>query len=225
MIQAAMDFLRDFGSLGLFVHAMIDAIIFPIPAFFLQVSLSALNPDNALWLATLGFAGCMIGTPIGYLIGKTSGYRILRKFMKQDRLERVTALFRKHGEMAILIGSFTPIPFKIFTIVSGCMNYPLWRLMGYAAIGRAAKFYIVGLLFYLYGRSAESMVHSSLTLIMLGAGVLIAAGWLIARKVKRRRNAAKPSGALAEHSDDDPATAEAPALSAPSENAAEVRSS
>jgi len=158
------------------------------------------------------------------LIGKTSGYRILRKFMKQDRLDRVTALFRKHGEMAILIGSFTPIPFKIFTIVSGCMNYPLWRLMGYAAIGRAAKFYIVGLLFYLYGRSAESMVHSSLTLIMLGAAVLIAAGWLVARKIKRRRIAAKPSAAPAEHSDD-PATTEARALPTPSEDAAEVRSS
>ncbi|MBB6735910.1 VTT domain-containing protein [Cohnella sp. CBP 2801] len=174
---------------------MVDAILFPIPAFFLQVSLSALNPDNALWLATLGFAGCMIGTPIGYAIGRTSGYRLLRRFVKQEKLDRVESLFRKHGEMAILIGSFTPIPFKLFTVASGCTNFPLRKLMLYAAIGRAAKFYIVGLLFYAYGRSAEHMVHGkTLTFIMLAAGALLATVWLLMR-VRRKRLNARPNAA------------------------------
>lgn len=167
---------------------MIDAIIFPIPAFFLQVSLSTLNPGNALWLATIGFIGCMIGTPIGYAIGKTSGNLILRKFMKQKQLDSVTEMFRRHGEAAILIGSFTPIPFKIFTIVSGCMNFPLWKLIGYAAIGRAAKFYVVGILFYIYGHAAENMVGgSTLTISMLAAGAVIALCWLLVRKIQRRK--------------------------------------
>jgi hypothetical protein len=41
-----MDFLRNLGDIGLFIHAMIDAIIFPIPALFSQLSLSALSPDD-----------------------------------------------------------------------------------------------------------------------------------------------------------------------------------
>lgn len=188
MINSVLEFLRSFGDIGLFIHAMIDAIIFPIPAFFLQISLSALNPGNALWLATIGFIGCMIGTPIGYAIGKTSGNLILRKFMKQKQLDSVTEMFRRHGEAAIMIGSFTPIPFKIFTIVSGCMNYPLWKLIGYAAIGRAAKFYAVGILFYIYGHAAEDMVGgSTLTISMLAAGAVIALCWLLVRKIQRRK--------------------------------------
>jgi membrane protein YqaA with SNARE-associated domain len=195
LISAITDFLGDFGAWGLFLHAMIDAILFPIPAFFLQVSLSALNPDDALWLATLGFAGCMLGTPIGYAIGRTSGYRLLRRFVKQEKLNRVESLFQRHGVMAILIGSFTPIPFKLFTIASGCANYPLRKLMIYAAIGRAAKFYLVGLLFYVYGRSAEHMVHGkTLTFSVLAAGALLAAIWLLVRARRGKRRGTQTNG-------------------------------
>ncbi|CAM3403320.1 YqaA family protein [Marinicrinis lubricantis] len=186
-MDAVMEFLRSFGAVGLFFHAMIDAIIFPIPAFFLQVSLSALHPDDALWLATIGYVGCLIGTPIGYLIGKVAGNFVLNRLMKKKRLDSATELFNKHGDAAILIGSFTPIPFKLFTIMSGFMKYPLWKLMAYAAIGRAVKFYVVGSLFYIYGRAAENMVGAQLTYIMLGIGVALAAVWLLLHWLRKRK--------------------------------------
>ncbi|SDE36921.1 hypothetical protein SAMN02799630_05272 [Paenibacillus sp. UNCCL117] len=72
-METVIEFLRSFGAAGLFIHAMIDAIIFPVPAFFLQLSLSAMQPENALWLATAGYAGCLAGTPVGYAIGRVSG--------------------------------------------------------------------------------------------------------------------------------------------------------
>ncbi|EFU39650.1 hypothetical protein PVOR_20139 [Paenibacillus vortex V453] len=161
--------------------------IFPIPALFSQLSLSALSPDRAIWLATIGFAGCLIGTPIGYGIGKVSGSLVLNKIMKKKWYDSATALFTKHGEAAILVGAFTPIPFKIFTILSGCMNYPLWKLLSYAAIGRAVKFYTVGVLFYVYGRAAENMVDSVLTIILLSVGILIGGVWFTVRMIKNRK--------------------------------------
>ncbi|MBW7456101.1 YqaA family protein [Paenibacillus sepulcri] len=182
-----MDFLQNFGATGLFIHAMLDAIIFPIPAFFLQLSLSAMQPESALWLATLGFAGSLLGTPIGYGIGKVSGKHVLGRVMKKKWLDSATELFSRRGEAAILIGSFTPIPFKIFTILSGCMNYPLWKLLSYAAIGRSVKFYAVGFLFYMYGRAAEHMVDRVLTITLVAVGILIAAGWFLIRKLRERR--------------------------------------
>ncbi|MBX4147970.1 MULTISPECIES: VTT domain-containing protein [Paenibacillus] len=182
-----MDFLRNLGDIGLFIHAMIDAIIFPIPALFSQLSLSALSPDRAIWLATIGFVGCLIGTPIGYGIGKVSGNLVLTKIMKKKWYDSATTLFTKHGEAAILVGAFTPIPFKIFTILSGCMSYPLWKLLSYAALGRAVKFYTVGILFYVYGRAAEHMVDGVLTIILLSVGALIGGIWLTVRLIKNRK--------------------------------------
>ncbi|MDP1512076.1 VTT domain-containing protein [Paenibacillus sp. CMAA1739] len=178
-----MEFLQNFGAMGLFIHAMLDAIIFPIPAFFLQLSLSAVQPESALWLATVGFAGSLLGTPIGYGIGKLWGKHVLGK----KWLDSASDLFARRGEAAILIGSFTPIPFKIFSILSGCMNYTLWKLLSYAAIGRAVKFYVVGFLFYIYGRAAENMVNQVLTIMLVGIGIAIATIWFLIRKLSERR--------------------------------------
>jgi membrane protein DedA with SNARE-associated domain len=107
--------------------------------------------------------------------------------LKKQWIDAATNLFQKNGEAAILIGSFTPIPFKVFTILSGCLNFPLWRLMAYAALGRATKFYVVGTLFYLYGNAAEGMVKDVSLYIALIAVPLI----LIGIYFKRRRNRRK----------------------------------
>ncbi|MGO4546860.1 YqaA family protein [Paenibacillus sp. 2TAB23] len=188
MFQAVVDFLEKFGPLGLFIHAFLDAVIFPIPAFFLQVSLSLLNPSTALWLATVGYVACLLGTPVGYYLGKVMGKSVLYKFLKKEWIDAATEKFQKNGEAAILIGSFTPIPFKVFTILSGCLNFPIWRLIGYAAIGRGLKFYIVGLLFYFYGQSAEGMVKDVSLYIFIGA-VPIVVVYLIIRKKRNKKKA------------------------------------
>ncbi|EPY03665.1 hypothetical protein PAALTS15_27966 [Paenibacillus alvei TS-15] len=190
MFQNIIDFLMDYGIWGLVIHSFADAVIFPVPAFFLQVPLSLLDPSNALWLATAGYIACLLGTPVGYMIGKLLGHSVLEKILKKSWIDGANQMFKKNGETTILIGSFTPIPFKVFTILSGCMNFPLWRLIGYAAIGRAVKFYAVGLLFYLYGRSAEGMVkHVSLYIFLIAVPILVI--YLIIRKRRRNKAAAK----------------------------------
>lgn len=188
MFEAIINFLRDFGIWGMFIHSFIDAIIFPIPAFFLQVTLSMANPSSALWLATVGYIASILGTPIGYMIGKLLGNKVLYKLLKKSWIDKATTMFQRNGEAAILVGAFTPIPFKVFTILAGCLNFSLWRLIGYAALGRAAKFYIVGAMFYLYGRAAEKMM-GNLNYIFLALGVVIAIIYLIIVQVKKRRKA------------------------------------
>lgn len=200
MFQAVVDFLKEFGPLGLFIHSFFDAIIFPVPAFFLQVSLSLLNPSTAIWLATVGYIACLLGTPVGYYLGKVMGKSVLYKFLKTEWIDAATAKFQKNGEAAILIGSFTPIPFKVFTILSGCLNFPLWRLIGYAAIGRGLKFYIVGFLFYYYGRAAESMVKDVSLYIFVGA-VPIVIVYLMLRKRNRKKKEQATKQAEAEQQD------------------------
>lgn len=200
MLQAVVDFLKEFGPWGLFIHSFLDAIIFPIPAFFLQVSLSLLNPSTAIWLATVGYIACLLGTPVGYYLGKIMGKSVLYKFLKTEWIDAATAKFQKNGEAAILIGSFTPIPFKVFTILSGCLNFPLWRLIGYAAIGRGLKFYIVGLLFYFYGRAAESMVKDVSLYIFVGA-VPIVIVYLLLRKRNQKKKEQATKQAEAEQQD------------------------
>ncbi|QAY66850.1 YqaA family protein [Paenibacillus protaetiae] len=220
MFQDFLDFLMKFGPWGLFFHAMIDAIIFPIPALFLQIPLSLVNPSNALVLATVGYIGCLIGTPIGYTIGSVLGNKVLYKWLKKSWVDSATRMFQKNGEAAILIGSFTPIPFKVFTILSGALKFPLWRLMLYAAVGRAAKFYLVGTLFYLYGRAAEDMVeHVSVYLLAIGVPLVVLFLFIRARLRKKRRSAAAAAEASAAAEAAEAAEAAAAAESAAPEQA------
>jgi Uncharacterized membrane-associated protein len=211
MLQDIVDFLMKFGPWGLFVHSMIDAIIFPIPALFLQVPLSLVNPSDAFLLATVGYIGCLIGTPIGYFIGKFLGNSILYKILKKEWVESATSMFQKNGDTAVLVGSFTPIPFKVFTILSGALNFPLWRLLVYAAVGRAAKFYLVGGLIYFYGQAAEKMVHNA-SLYLFAIAVPLIVLFLFFRRRLRKKKAAKT------------ATAEAAAASAAEDTAQEQAS-
>jgi membrane protein YqaA with SNARE-associated domain len=193
VLQNILDFLMDFGAWGLFIHSFADAVIFPIPAFFLQVPLSMINPSNALWLATVGYLGSLLGTPFGYLIGKLLGKTIMYKFLKKEWVDSATAMFQKNGDMAVLVGSFTPIPFKVFTILSGGLNFPLWRLIAFASIGRAVKFYVVGTLFYLYGNAAEGMVKDVSLYIFLAVIPIAFVVWLWKRRKGKKRNEEKTS--------------------------------
>lgn len=200
MLQHTLDWLEDYGVWGLAIHSFIDAIFFPVPAFFLQVSLSMVNPQSAIWLATFGYLACLLGTPVGYLIGRTVGSALMYKILKRNWVDKATEMFQKRGETAILIGSFTPIPFKVFTILSGSFHYPLWRLLAYASLGRAVKFYVVGVLFYMYGRAAEGMVKDVSTYVAVGAIVLIVAFLLIRRQLTIRKNRAKQQRSSDQHS-------------------------
>lgn len=143
-----------------------------------------MNPSSAIWLATAGYIASLLGTPFGFLIGKLLGQSVLDKILKKRWIDAASKMFHKNGEAAILVGAFTPIPFKVFTILAGCLNYSLWKLIGYASLGRAAKFYVVGILFYVYGRAAASMIDN-LQYIFLAVGITIG---LIFVTVMRMRN-------------------------------------
>lgn len=187
MVQNTLDFLMEYGIWGVFIHSFADAIIFPIPVFFLQVSLSMIDPSHALWIATAGYIACLLGTPVGYFLGKGLGHSVLYKILKKEWIDSATTMFQKRGEMAVFIGAFTPIPFKVFTIMSGCLKFPLWKLIGYAAIGRAVKFYLVGFLFYFYGRMAENMVHNASLYVFLIMIPLLLIGLWIKKRWKKRQ--------------------------------------
>ncbi|NIK72397.1 VTT domain-containing protein [Paenibacillus sp. BK720] len=221
MLQEIVDFLMKFGPWGLFVHSMIDAIIFPIPALFLQVPLSLVNPHDAFMLATVGYIGCLIGTPIGYMIGKLLGNSILYKILKKEWIESATNMFQKNGDTAVLIGSFTPIPFKVFTILSGALNFPLWRLIMYAAVGRAAKFYLVGGLIYFYGQAAEKMVHNA-SYYLFAIAVPLIVLFLFFRKRHRKKKAAQAAAeAAAASAEEDTVQEHSAVASAAAEESAE----
>jgi membrane protein YqaA with SNARE-associated domain len=188
MFEQITETFMHYGIWGLFGLAFLDSFILPVPPFFLQIGMSLVDPGSALRYATVAFTGSILGAPIGYLLGKWLGKPILNKLLPEKWTNMASEQFAKNGDAAVLIGSFTPIPFKVFTILTGVFNYSLAKLMLFAILGRGIKFYLIGALFHLYGKHAKVLLDDYLEITVLSVGALVAAGWYFWHKRRQKRN-------------------------------------
>ncbi|GAA4704366.1 YqaA family protein [Brevibacillus fulvus] len=182
MFEQITQIFMQYGVWGLFTLAFLDSFIIPVPPFFLQIAMSLVEPSSALRFSTLAFTGSVLGAPIGFLLGRWLGKPLLRKILPEKWTEKATAIFSKNGDAAVIIGAFTPIPFKVFTILSGVFGYSLVKLMLFAIIGRGVKFYLIGLLFYFYGQQAKDLLDQYLDVGLLAVAAVLFIGWLIWKK-------------------------------------------
>lgn len=186
MFDQITQIFMQYGSWGLFSLAFLDSFVLPVPPFFLQVAMSLLEPSNSLKYATIAFIGSILGAPAGYLLGKSLGKRLMHLVLPKKWVELATVQFTKNGDAAVLIGSFTPIPFKVFTILSGVFGYSFSKLMLYAVLGRGLKFYLIGVLFYFYGKHAKEILDNYQETALLGMGAVVAVIWYVLHKRKRK---------------------------------------
>ncbi|MGO0059971.1 YqaA family protein [Brevibacillus fluminis] len=186
MFDSIVQVFMQYGLAGLFALSFLDAIVLPVPPFFLQIAMSLIEPEASLRIATVAFTGSVLGAPIGYMLGKWLGKPLMHKLVPAKWANKAMELFEKNGDAAVIIGSFTPIPFKVFTILSGVFNFSLTRLMFYSILGRGSKFFLIGTLFHFYGKQAKVLLDNYLEVSLLGVAVILAAGWYILRKRKQK---------------------------------------
>lgn len=123
-----------------------ESAFFPIPPDVLLIPMALARPDAAWRLAWLATWTAVIGSILGYAIGYLAIELLLPYFEQwgyQETYLKAKGFFAEYGILAVLIGSFTPIPFKLFTISAGAMDVALVPFILIAFIGRAKRFYLV----------------------------------------------------------------------------------
>ncbi|MGG3871943.1 YqaA family protein [Brevibacillus laterosporus] len=191
MLDQINEIFQQYGAWGLFTLSFLDSIILPFPPFFLQIAMSLLEPSLAIEFALFAFIGSLLGAPCGFILGKLFGKPLMDKIVPEKWISLATEQMTKNGDAAIIIGSFTPIPFKVFTILSGVLGFSFKKLMVYAVIGRGFKFFLIGLIFHLYGKQAKLLIDEYMDVSLLIVAVLLAVGWLIFMQIRKRRAAKK----------------------------------
>lgn len=187
MFDQITQIFMQYGIWGLFALAFLDSFILPVPPFFLQIAMSILDPSSALRFATAAFTGSVLGAPIGYILGKLLGKPLLHKILPAKWTDKASDIFAKNGDAAVIIGSFTPIPFKVFTVLSGVFGYSITRLMLFAILGRGIKFFLIGYLFHLYGKQAKALLDQYLDTSLLAVAGILAVGWFIWHKWRTKK--------------------------------------
>jgi membrane protein YqaA with SNARE-associated domain len=174
-----------YGTPALFLLALAESSVFPVPPDVLLIALSISLPHRAWYYATICSLGSVIGGVIGYLLG-WGFWTLLADFFftyvpgfTPQLFARVQALYAEHDFWVVFAAGFTPIPYKVITIAAGVflINFPVFVLA--SVIGRSARFFLVAGLIRRYGPGIRSFVDRYFNLLSLLFLLLLIGGFLV----------------------------------------------
>jgi len=146
---------KPYATAALFFFAFIESSFFPIPPDALLIVLALSKPSRSFIYAFYCTIGSVLGAYLGYLIGyvfyDTIGIGIIKFYGVENEINYVLSKYQENGFLAIVTAGFTPIPYKVFTILAGFnLTIDLWTLTFASLVGRAGRFFLVaGLIFWI----------------------------------------------------------------------------
>lgn len=172
--------------LALFLIAIVESSVFPIPPDVLLIAIVAANTHRWLSAALLCSAGSVIGAMVGYWIGMvampTLGQPIVDFYHAQAAWDEVVAWYRSDwGVWFLLAAAFTPIPFKVATIAAGATGMAFWPFLIVSMIGRSARFFLVAAILRIYGAPVRAMIEKHFDTLSLVFLALLIGGFLAIR--------------------------------------------
>ncbi|MCR4424799.1 MAG: DedA family protein [Firmicutes bacterium] len=181
-----MDFLLTrAGIASLFALSVVEAVIFPVPPDTLLIPMSAARPALALVYAAVTTVGSVIGAVLGYTLGLKGGRPILARLASRDRIAAARALFARYDMWAVGVAGFTPIPFKLVTVISGVLRLPLRRFVFASFVSRGARFFLEAWLIALFGPQVVDFIGEYFGWITFGITLLGIAVHTIYKRARR----------------------------------------
>lgn len=165
---------------GLFAVSFAESSFFPIPPDLLLMPMAALEPSKWLRYALTCTIASVLGGIAGYLIGmflfETVGHAIISFFHYQDKQADFRAFYDKWGLLAVFIAGLTPIPYKLFTILSGAMSFSFPLFVFGSVVTRGLRFFLVAWLAKKYGPALAPVIEKRLGLALLAVAALVVIG-------------------------------------------------
>lgn len=147
----------------------------------MALALSA--PKRALYYALVCTIGSVSGGVFGYFIGyyfyEILGVPIIDFYGLTKSFTLVSEQYNANAFIVIAIASFTPIPYKVFTIAAGVFEVSLLTLIGASLLGRAGRFFLVGGLIRVFGPAIEDFIDRYLNILTIAFIVLLVLGFTV----------------------------------------------
>ena len=158
------DFLGDHLYEGIFLAALIETMIPPIPTLAIFPTAGFLASQQGISLLgvvpmiLLGAIGATIGTSVIYLIALKLGRTVLLRYLKnfritEKKLERVEIWFEKYGDKAVLIGRMVPVMREMISVPAGLLKMKIPKFILFTFIGSCIWSSITILSGYYFGEA------------------------------------------------------------------------
>jgi len=172
------------GTWALFAIAFIESSFFPIPPDILLIALCFGARQKWLKYALVCTAGSVLGGILGYTIGwglRESVAIPLMNFYDPTghTKDLIQDWYARHGFLGILTAAISPIPYKVFTVASGMLNYSLPLLIGASVLGRGFRFLVVAAIIRWFGPRVRPFIEKHLELCFILATVLLIGGFVV----------------------------------------------
>jgi membrane protein YqaA with SNARE-associated domain len=159
-----------------------DSSFLPLPPDFLLIPMAIAKPKKAIYYAVVCTIASVAGAVLGYVIGAflwdTLGQWLIWITGNQGKVEYFRELYAQYGAWVIVVKGFTPIPYKLVTIVSGFAGYNFAAFLGLSLLTRGARFLVLAVLLNRYGDQVRHALDRHLTVLVSGALVVLAGGVL-----------------------------------------------
>lgn len=170
----------------LFLVAVAESSVFPIPPDALLIAIVAANGSRWLAAAAITTLGSVIGGMLGYAIGygfmATLGRGIIEFYRAEAHWERVVVLYNDvWGVWFLAAAAFTPIPYKVATIAAGATGMAFWPFVLVSFFGRAGRFALVAGTLRLFGPPIRRMIEQHFDLAAALFFVLLLGGFVALR--------------------------------------------
>ncbi len=144
-----MEWLVDWGYVGLFIGAFIGATIFPFSSEVVLVALltqPTVNPTIAIASATLGN---WLGGMSSYYVGYLGRWDWIEKYflIKRERLESQQFRVRRWGSLLALM-SWAPVIGDLLAVALGFYRVDVKKTAIYMLIGKCARFILWAAAYY-----------------------------------------------------------------------------
>ncbi|MDR0295234.1 MAG: DedA family protein [Prevotellaceae bacterium] len=143
-----MEFLQEWGYIGLFLGSFMAATIIPFSSDALLVAMLAVggNPVGCLLTAT---TGNWLGGLSSYLLGYIGKWEWLEKWFKitQDKLERQQARIARYGAWLAFF-AWLPLVGDVFAIALGFYRIKPIKCAIFMLIGKFLRFLFWTILFF-----------------------------------------------------------------------------
>ena len=165
------------------VVSFVESSFFPIPPDVMMVPMVIAKKNDFLKIFLIATIFSVLGGIFGYLIGALFfdiGMQIMNFYGYENKVSYLkNNLTQGNGFYAwlgiLFLAGFTPLPYKVFTIVSGLISFNLMIFIFISLISRGLRFFIVSYLSYKFGETFTKFMdqHGSKWFTIIGILILI----------------------------------------------------
>ena len=161
--------------------SFIESSFFPIPPDVMLIPMVISKRNNFIEIFLIATVFSVLGGIIGYYIGVfffELATQIMSFYGYENELDKIKKnLLNSDGFYAwlgiLFLAGFTPLPYKVFTIASGLIEFNIVIFILISFISRGLRFFIVSYLSYKYGNLFTLFMEKNGSKLFTTIGILI----------------------------------------------------